>query len=96
MNKPVNTYLGDGVSKQFDITFPYLRRNHIFVFINNQPVQFGWINNSRIELENPPPSNIIVKIERHRLSPAPIIHGYVFDFSRYKAETIIVYRVPLA
>jgi len=53
------------VSKQFDIPFPYLRREHIYVFVDNNPAPYSWINNSRIALENAPPANIIIKLERH-------------------------------
>jgi len=69
---PEIIYSGDGVSKQFDIPFPFLRREHVTVLINNTPVLYSWINNSRIETHLTPIHGSTVTIRR--VTPQAPVH----------------------
>ena len=57
-------YPADGSTTQFDITFGYLRRTHVFVFVDNSLVGFKWISSTRIEISPAPPLEAEVRIQR--------------------------------
>ena len=54
------------------MTFPYLRRDHVHVYLNGVVTDYRWINDGLIELLNQPPAGISVKITRQ--TPATPIH----------------------
>lgn len=54
----------DGYTRTFNITFPYLRRNHVHVFVNGNEKGFRWVNPGTIELYDTPPASASIRIER--------------------------------
>jgi hypothetical protein len=58
------TYASDGVQVQYDIPFGYLRKQHVFAFINDELRGFKWISNSRIELYVAPQPGDVLRIQR--------------------------------
>ena len=57
-------YPADGSTTQFDITFGYLRRSHVFVFVENNITGFKWISSTRIEITPAPADGTEVRIQR--------------------------------
>jgi hypothetical protein len=58
------TYPSDGVTVQYDIPFGYLRKQHVFAFVNDELRGFKWISNSRIELLVAPQPDDAVRFQR--------------------------------
>ena len=45
------SFVGDGTLKEIDLTFPYLDRDDIHVFVDSVEVDFTWVSNTRVKLE---------------------------------------------
>jgi len=68
-------YDGDGTTKQFDIPFPYLRKEHLQVKVGTQtliPADFQWVNAHRIEIDPAPSSGQLVTLARK--TPSTPLH----------------------
>lgn len=64
MTKPSVTYTGDGTKTAFDFAFPYLKREHVFAYVDGNPAFYGWINASRLSITPAPASGSSVVIRR--------------------------------
>jgi hypothetical protein len=60
-------YTGDGVTTQFAVPFPYIRREHVFVSLDYVSTTFTWINNTTVEV-SPAPTNG-ERVEVRRVTP---------------------------
>ena len=59
------TYTANGSTNQFDITFSYIDRTHIKVYVNNvEDSSFTFINDTRIQTSSTPTNGQVVKIDR--------------------------------
>lgn len=58
------TRVSDGIQKQYDFDFGYLRKSHVFVFVNNELRSFKWLGPFQIELLNFPQPDDTVTIRR--------------------------------
>ena len=59
------TYTANGSTNQFDITFSYIDRTHIKVYVNNvEDSSFTFINDTRIQTSSMPANAAVVKIDR--------------------------------
>jgi hypothetical protein len=59
-----DAYPADGVTTQFDITFGYLSRSHVFVFVDDALRSYRWINGTRVELNLAPDPGQTVRVQR--------------------------------
>lgn len=57
-------YQGDGVTEVFPITFQYLDRDHITVFVNGQQVPFTFLTDAQIRISPAPAFGSVVRISR--------------------------------
>ena len=57
------TYPADGVTTQYDITFGYLARSHVFVFVDDQLRSFRWVTGNRVELNLAPPKSLNIEAQ---------------------------------
>lgn len=57
-------YTGDGVTKQYTLTFPYLSKDHVFVRVDDTSVPFTWLNDSTIVLDTAPETGQAISIFR--------------------------------
>lgn len=57
-------YPGNGSTKAFDVTFGYLSRSHVFVFLDNELTAYSWTSPTRIELASAPTEEQTVTIRR--------------------------------
>lgn len=58
------TRVSDGIQKQYDFDFGYLRKSHVFVFVNNELRSFKWLGPFQIELLNFPQPDDTITIRR--------------------------------
>ena len=60
-----NQYNGDGTSRNFALSFPYLDRSHVRVTLSEEPSNaFTWLNDSMVRMNAAPPSGVLVDIRR--------------------------------
>ena len=57
-------YPADGATTQFALTFGYLRRSHVFVFVDNNLAAFKWVSGTNIEITPAPADGAEVRIQR--------------------------------
>ena len=58
-------YTANGSTNQFDITFSYIERTHIKVFVDNvEDTTFTFVNDNRIQTTSMPANGAVVKIDR--------------------------------
>ncbi len=65
-------YTADGYNRRYNVTFPYLRREHVHAYVNGYHVNFWWVNDGCIEIEYTPAANDLVRIQRE--TPLAPIH----------------------
>lgn len=80
--RDVNDYTSeiDGLTapldRQFDVTFPYIAKEHVVVLVNGtQTYDFFWVNDNRIELDNKPTVGDVITVVRET-SPAVRLVDY--------------------
>lgn len=57
-------YTADGVQSEFDLTFGYLSRSHVYVFVDDALASYSWVNGTRIRVTLVPNPGQIVRIQR--------------------------------
>jgi hypothetical protein len=63
-------YNGNGSTTQFNVSFPYIRREHVVASIDYVSASFTWINNTTIEI-SPAPGNG-TRVEVRRVTPVNV------------------------
>lgn len=58
-------YTGDGVTKQYTLSFPYLNKDHVYVRVNSEDVTFTWLNDSTVVLDSAPASGSKIMVYRN-------------------------------
>lgn len=59
------SYLGDGVNKTYSITFPYLSKAHVLVFVGDvADTTFTWLTSASIQTTTVPASGTTILIKR--------------------------------
>jgi hypothetical protein len=59
------TYSGDGVTKLFTVTFPYIDPSHVTVLVNGTPAAFSFQSKYVVELPAAPGVGAVVKLVRN-------------------------------
>lgn len=63
-----NEYVGNGSTKTFTVSFPYIDRSHVKVYVNDIPManpsDWQWSGANQITLTYAPATNSVVKIKR--------------------------------
>ena len=57
-------YTGNGVTTQFTVSFPYIRKEHVFCTVNAVNTSFTWVNSTTIQLASAPANGVQVVIKR--------------------------------
>jgi hypothetical protein len=57
-------YAGNGSADQFAVTFPYLVKDHVKVYVGGVDTAYTWINSGLIELAEAPALNVSVAVQR--------------------------------
>ena len=58
------TYTGNGATTQFAVPFSYIRREHVFVNVNQVSTAYTYVNDSTVQLATAPANGTIVEIRR--------------------------------
>ena len=59
------SYLGDGSTTVFSLTFPYLAKSHVKVYVGGvEDTTFTWLTSSSISLSTAPASNALILVKR--------------------------------
>lgn len=64
MAKSFNTFVGNGLTKQFTFDFHYLDSSHVEVTVDGIPVDFTFLNQNTVVLSSTPPNQAVVVIGR--------------------------------
>lgn len=58
------TYTGNGATTQYAVPFSYIRREHVFVNVNQVSQTFTWVNDSTVQLAAAPANGAVVEVRR--------------------------------
>ena len=58
------TYTGNGSTTQFAVTFPYIRKEHVYVTVDAVNTAYTWVNDSLIQLASAPANGKEVIVRR--------------------------------
>ena len=58
------TYTGNGSTTQFAVTFPYIRKEHVYVTVDAVNTAYTWVNDSLIQLASAPANGKEVIVKR--------------------------------
>lgn len=64
MSQPVLIATGDGSNRTYDLTFPYIRREHVKAYIGSTATALTWVNASRVMTDTAAPNGATVTIRR--------------------------------
>lgn len=67
------TYTGNGATTQYAVPFPYIRREHVVVTVDNVSQSFTWVNNSLLQLATAPANGVAVKVARSTPANAVLV-----------------------
>ncbi len=59
-----NQYSGNGTAKVFNLTFPYIHRDHIEIKVNGYDQKFSWNSPTQVELLTAPAKGDVIDIRR--------------------------------
>jgi hypothetical protein len=57
-------YTGNGSTTQFAITYPYIRKEHIKVFVNFVDTAYTYVNNTTVQVATAPAASLRVEVRR--------------------------------
>lgn len=57
-------YTGNGSTTQFAISFPYIRKEHIKVFVNFVDTAYTYVNNTTVQVATAPAASLRVEVRR--------------------------------
>lgn len=57
-------YTGNGATTQFALTFPYIRKEHVYVSVNYTNQSYTWVNDSIVQLASAPANGARVEVRR--------------------------------
>lgn len=60
-----NQYTGNGSTKQYTLSFPYISKDHVFVRVDGENVPFTWLNDTTVVLVEAPHSGASVVVYRN-------------------------------
>lgn len=66
-------YTGNGSTTQYAVSFPYIRKEHVYVSVNYVNQTYTWVNNSTIQLASAPANGTRVEVRRVTPVTAPLV-----------------------
>lgn len=83
-------YTGTGTLTTFSVTFPYLDRTHVRVYVDGAPTPFTWDNDGTIRLASAPASGSVVTIQRQ--TPLQLLIDFTDGSNLTADELDLAYR----
>lgn len=68
-----NQYTGDGSTRVFGISFPYIAKSHVKVRLNGEAKPFTWVTTASIQLSEAPAPGVVIDVRRETPNAAPMI-----------------------
>lgn len=88
MAESYNSYVGNGTNRNFDISFNYIAKEHVYVTVDGASVPFTWVNDGRVQTVTAPAAGTMVRVFR-RTPDEPLV---IFtDTSVFKAANLNLY-----
>lgn len=84
--------VGNGVTRDFVLPWPYLDPSHVEVYVNDDPAEFIWLDDGTIRLNTAPASGTRVLIKRS--TPSDVLVEYLTGPLR-KDDLNYAYKQPL-
>jgi hypothetical protein len=69
----ISSYVGDGSTKQFDITFAYTESSAVKAKVGGVETEFVFVNSSRVEFVTPPAAGVEVRLYRQTAVSTAIV-----------------------
>jgi len=66
-------YTGNGSQTQFALTFPYIRKEHIKVYVNYVDTAYTYVNDTTVQLASAPANGARVEVRRITPLTAPLV-----------------------
>lgn len=66
-------YTGNGATTQFALPFPYIRKEHVKVYVNYVDTAYTWLNDSTVQLASAPANGLRVEVRRLTPLNAPLV-----------------------
>ena len=66
-------YTGNGSTTQFNVPFPYIRREHVVASLDYVSQVFTWVNNTTVEITPAPAAGVRVEVRRVTPINAPLV-----------------------
>lgn len=80
-------YIADGVLKVYTVTFPYLSKNDVHVYLNDAlKTSYTWVNETSIQFETVPPKDTVILIARETPKESRLVN---FENTSTLTETIL-------
>lgn len=57
-------FIGDGVTRNFNITFPYISRTHVVARVNGEVVPYTWLSDNTVQLQTAPVATAVIDVRR--------------------------------
>ncbi|MBZ5864363.1 hypothetical protein LAG72_24890, partial [Escherichia coli] len=52
--------VGDGTTRNYNVTFPFISKDHIAVKVNGVPVTYTWLTGTTVQLTAAPAAGAVV------------------------------------
>lgn len=68
-----NVYTGNGSTTQFTVGFPYIRREHVKVYVAFVDTAYTYVNNTTVQLATAPGAGVRVEVRRVTPATSPLV-----------------------
>lgn len=68
------TYLGDGETSTFTVTFPYIDTSHVKAYLDGVEIPFTWATSTTITFASPPALGVVIVIVRTTPADARLVN----------------------
>jgi hypothetical protein len=69
-----NVYTGNGSTTQFTVGVPYIRKEHIKVYVNYVDTAYTYVNSTTVQLASAPGAGVRVEVRRVTPAAAPLVN----------------------
>ncbi|NBS69162.1 phage tail protein, partial [bacterium] len=66
-------YTGNGSTTQFTVPFPYIRKEHVKVYVNYVDTAYTYVNNTTVQLASAPANGLRVEVRRVTPAALPLV-----------------------
>jgi hypothetical protein len=67
------TYTGNGSTTQYNVPFPYIREEHVKVYVNYVDTAYTWANSTTVQLASAPANGLRVEVRRVTPAASPLV-----------------------